>query len=287
MVLYGGMDAKTLSLTAKDAQLLESRKFQVEDIARAFGVPPWMLGSMEKTTSWGSGVEQMGIGFLIYTLSRTSTDSSRRSTGSASESAKYFCEFNVDGLLQADAKGARRLTARRSAAARARLDAHQRDPEAREPAADRRRRQSYGRRTNASGESQHHHRTRRNNANDKRPPRLLQLIRDNLERDRAHPRRDQRRRGDGLPLRRDRRLVRHQRAGLRRAARRHHGEDDSPAHQQPGRRRVRGALDGDRDPRPPVEGHRAHRRPRRERRELRRAGRGRGRDDAGRDAHDP
>jgi HK97 family phage portal protein len=105
MVLYGGMDAKTLTLTAKDAQLLESRNFQVEDIARAFGVPPWMVGLLEKTTSWGTGVEQMGIGFLIYTLMPHLNRFQQEINRKCFRISRYFCEFNTDGLLQADAKG--------------------------------------------------------------------------------------------------------------------------------------------------------------------------------------
>ncbi len=68
MVLHGGMDIKTISLPVKDLQMLELRQFQVEEIARVFGVPPFMIGHNEKTTSWGSGVEAMGIGFVRYTL---------------------------------------------------------------------------------------------------------------------------------------------------------------------------------------------------------------------------
>lgn len=68
LVLTEGLDIQELSMTAADAQLLESRKWQVVDIARAFGVPPFMIGEMEKTTSWGSGVEQMYIGFVRSTL---------------------------------------------------------------------------------------------------------------------------------------------------------------------------------------------------------------------------
>jgi phage portal protein BeeE len=68
MVLYGGMDAKTLSLTAKDAQLLESRNSRSRTSPERSAYRRGWLGLLEKTTSWGSGVEQMGIGFLIYTL---------------------------------------------------------------------------------------------------------------------------------------------------------------------------------------------------------------------------
>jgi HK97 family phage portal protein len=103
-----------------DAQLLESRQFQVEDIARAYGVPPWMLGFIDKTTSWGSGVEQMGIGFLIYTLMPHLKRFQQEINRKCFRISRYFCEFNTDGLLQADAKGRPRPSARRSAAAWAR-----------------------------------------------------------------------------------------------------------------------------------------------------------------------
>jgi HK97 family phage portal protein len=68
MILSGGMEFQSITLPLEDVQLLEIRKFQVEEIARAFGVPPFMIGHNEKTTSWGSGVEAMGVGFVRYTL---------------------------------------------------------------------------------------------------------------------------------------------------------------------------------------------------------------------------
>lgn len=67
MVLTEGLDAKEISLSADDAQLLEARKFQVIDIARAFGVPPHMIGETSASTSWGSGIESMSRGFVTYT----------------------------------------------------------------------------------------------------------------------------------------------------------------------------------------------------------------------------
>lgn len=68
LILTEGLDIKELSMTAKDAQMLEARQWQVIDIARAFRVPPHMIGETSSSTSWGSGIEQMGIGFAIYTL---------------------------------------------------------------------------------------------------------------------------------------------------------------------------------------------------------------------------
>lgn len=67
-VLEQGIEFKPLSMTNADAQYLETRKFQVEEIARIFGIPLFMIQSTEKTTSWGSGIEQMSMGYVRYTL---------------------------------------------------------------------------------------------------------------------------------------------------------------------------------------------------------------------------
>jgi HK97 family phage portal protein len=68
LVLTQGLTAKEISIPSKDAQLLEARQFQVVDIARAFGVPPHMIGETSASTSWGSGIESMSRGFVTYTL---------------------------------------------------------------------------------------------------------------------------------------------------------------------------------------------------------------------------
>lgn len=68
LVLTEGISAKELSLSAEDAQLLEARKFQVLDIARAFGVPGHMINESTGSTSWGSGLEVNNKGFLFYVL---------------------------------------------------------------------------------------------------------------------------------------------------------------------------------------------------------------------------
>ena len=68
LLLVNGGKLEPVSMTAEDAQLLETRKFQVIEIARAFGVPPHMIGETSASTSWGSGIEQMSIGFVRYTL---------------------------------------------------------------------------------------------------------------------------------------------------------------------------------------------------------------------------
>ena len=67
-ILEQGVKFEPLSMTNADAQFLETRRFQVEDIARIYGIPLFMIQSTEKTTSWGSGIEQMSMGYVRYTL---------------------------------------------------------------------------------------------------------------------------------------------------------------------------------------------------------------------------
>ena len=69
-ILHGGLDIKQLSLSAADSQILATSMFQVEQIARVLGVPPHMIGHTDKSTSWGAGVENMGRGFVKFTLKR-------------------------------------------------------------------------------------------------------------------------------------------------------------------------------------------------------------------------
>ena len=68
LVLTEGLEAKEISLSAEDAQLLEARKFQVVDIARAFGVPPHMIGETSGSSAVGAGYEQQARDFVMHTL---------------------------------------------------------------------------------------------------------------------------------------------------------------------------------------------------------------------------
>lgn len=106
MVLPKSIEMKEMSMTAADAQLLDSRKFQVIDIARAFGVPPHMIGATETTSSWGTGIEQQTIGFVKFTLqpylNRIEQEVNRKLF--AFSNGKLFVEFNLDGLLRGDSK---------------------------------------------------------------------------------------------------------------------------------------------------------------------------------------
>lgn len=108
MVLEGGMGFTSLHMNPEDAQMLETRSFNVEEICRWFGVPPTLVGHGEKTSNWGTGLEQQNLFFLTYGL-KTWLDKIEKSIWknllAPAEKARYFAEFNVEGLLRADSDG--------------------------------------------------------------------------------------------------------------------------------------------------------------------------------------
>lgn len=107
MVLEAGFKFSPITMTLEDAQFLESRSFNVEEICRFFRVPPFMIGHTEKSTSWGTGLEQQMIGFLTFSLrpylARIEA-AVRRSLIPAADRARLKPEFNVEGLLRTDSK---------------------------------------------------------------------------------------------------------------------------------------------------------------------------------------
>jgi HK97 family phage portal protein len=100
----GGMKVHPLSINAEDAQLISTRQFQVIDIARIYGVPPFMIGETEKQSSWGTGVENMGVGFVKYTLRPHLVGAEHEINRKCFRTITYFSEFNVDGLMEGDSK---------------------------------------------------------------------------------------------------------------------------------------------------------------------------------------
>ena len=107
-VLDGGGEYKAIRISALDAQLLESRRFQIEDIARIFGVPRFLLAMDE--TSWGTGIEALGIGFVTYSLDphleaiEDELDHKLFGRGrprlSGPAPSRFFAEFDRDPLLR-------------------------------------------------------------------------------------------------------------------------------------------------------------------------------------------
>ena len=104
LVLSQGGTAKELSISPIDMQLLESRRFEREDICQAFGVPPVIIGDNDKTSSWGTGIEQITLGFVKYTvkphLCRWEEEINRK----IFRNAGPFVEFDLDALLRGDSK---------------------------------------------------------------------------------------------------------------------------------------------------------------------------------------
>lgn len=103
-VLDSGATFQQVGIPPGDAQFLESRQFQVEEIARWFGIPPHMVGSVTKTSSWGTGIEQQSIGFVVYCLrSQWLSRIEQRLTKELVPTGAY-AEYSVEGLLRGDSK---------------------------------------------------------------------------------------------------------------------------------------------------------------------------------------
>lgn len=101
-LLSGGLKWKPIAIAPNEAQFLETRQFQRSEIAMLFRVPPHMIGDTTKTTSWGTGVEQMSIGFLKFTLRPWLTCIEQILTKQLPRG--QFFKFNIDGLLRGDVK---------------------------------------------------------------------------------------------------------------------------------------------------------------------------------------
>ena len=107
-LLEGGTDVGTIGINPADSQLLESRGFSVEEVCRWFRVPPFMVGHSEKSTSWGSGIEQQMIGFLTFTLApwlKRIEQAIAKDLFAPGESRRYYAKYSVEGLLRADSAG--------------------------------------------------------------------------------------------------------------------------------------------------------------------------------------
>jgi len=102
----GGSKLTPLSINPEDAQMLESRGFSVEEVCRFFGVPPFMVGHTEKTTSWGTGLEQQTLGFQKFTLRRRLKRIEqaiwKQLLTPEDRAAGITIEFNIEGLLRGD-----------------------------------------------------------------------------------------------------------------------------------------------------------------------------------------
>jgi HK97 family phage portal protein len=104
-VLEAALKYEAITVNPEDMQMLQTRAFSIAEIARFFGVPLFLLGETEKSTTWGSGLEQMNLAFLIYTL----TAYLERMEAiwndiiiPPEEQAKIYVEHDLNRLLRAD-----------------------------------------------------------------------------------------------------------------------------------------------------------------------------------------
>lgn len=102
-VLEEGMKYSPISIAPEQAQFLETRKFQIDEIARIFRIPPHMVGDLDKSSF--SNIEQQSLEFVTYTLQPWICRWEQtivKTLLSDDEKKTYFVRFNVDGLLRGD-----------------------------------------------------------------------------------------------------------------------------------------------------------------------------------------
>ena len=102
-VLEEGMKYQQIGIPPEEAQFLETRKFQINEIARLYRIPPHMVGDLEKSSF--SNIEQQSLEFVKYTLDPWVIrweQSLQKALLLPGEKGKYFIKLNVDGLLRGD-----------------------------------------------------------------------------------------------------------------------------------------------------------------------------------------
>lgn len=106
MILEAGLKFQQVTLNPEAAQLLETRRFAIEEICRWFGMPPIVIGhAAQGQTMWGSGVEQILIAWLTLGLNpllRRIEQRIRKDLIIPAQRSRYYAEFNREALLQAD-----------------------------------------------------------------------------------------------------------------------------------------------------------------------------------------
>lgn len=108
LILEAGMDFSQLSLNPDDAQMLETRRFSIEEVCRWFGVPPIVIGhAAEGQTMWGTGVEQIFLSWMqigINPVLKKIEQRIRKQLIPLREQRDTYAEFNREAMLQMDSK---------------------------------------------------------------------------------------------------------------------------------------------------------------------------------------
>jgi HK97 family phage portal protein len=106
-IFDAGFTYAPIGMTNEQAQFLENRRFDITDIARLFGTPPHMVGETSSSTSWGTGIEQQSIGFVVYVIRAWLELIEQRMQKMLllpRERGRFCIEHNVAGLLRGDFK---------------------------------------------------------------------------------------------------------------------------------------------------------------------------------------
>lgn len=101
-VLGGGLKWRQIQVTPNESQFLETRRYSASEIASLYRIPPHMVGDVEKSTSWGSGIEEQGIGFVVFTLGPWLTRFEQALSALLPRGQQV--KFNVSALLRGNAK---------------------------------------------------------------------------------------------------------------------------------------------------------------------------------------
>ena len=102
-VLDSDLDFMPLAVPPEAAQFLASRLFNVNEIARWFGVPPHLIGDVDRTTSWGQGIAEQTLGFVRFTVGFWASRVEERLSQALPANPPQYAEFDLDNLLRADA----------------------------------------------------------------------------------------------------------------------------------------------------------------------------------------
>ncbi len=99
-ILDAETDWQSITIPPEQLQFLESRRWQTTEIARWFGVPPHLVGDVERSTSWGTGIEVQNLGLHVYTLSGHITPIEQRATREIVQTRGQSAKFNLDSLMR-------------------------------------------------------------------------------------------------------------------------------------------------------------------------------------------
>ena len=99
-ILDAETDFQSVTIPPDQLQFLESRRWQTNEIARMFGVPPHLVGDVEKSTSWGTGIEVQNVGLITYTASSYTKRIEQRITREIVATRGQVAEFDLTDLMR-------------------------------------------------------------------------------------------------------------------------------------------------------------------------------------------